>query len=930
MTSNFSHGTPRKLFLGPFRSLEETLAIELTAWKQRHGLLSPLWILTPTRLLALHLQRSLAKTIPQGHINLRFRTLNDLLLSDRLAPPLGLALLCQRLAANVLPPNSHFAPIRETAGFHAALLASFTDLKEAGVVPDVLRRAANTAKMRELSIAYAEFCAWLRQHDFVTEADLLWQPDIHTPSVPIFLYGFYDLNAAQRHFVQQLAPATVFFPAGNEYTEPLSRWFQALGYHAVSVPTPPSLVPTVVSCPGEVSEIREAIRETLRFVEITGSSFHEVAMLSRSREPYDAIQRDTLPSLGIPSFFRGGRPLVERPEAKRLLLLLDVIRSDYRRAEVMELACQLGPNSHWDARSVELGIVGGRAQWQSRVLQERSSPKKTELGEFISRLFAIAERIPQRARWAEIVEPVLAAFRALGGSHAGVEAAVQALADLDAFTSPVDFETFAVACRKTLESGREPSARFGDGIFVGDVMAARGVSWPLVIVLGMVEKSFPRVIREDPLLLDDERAAMSPDLPLKRRGYDEEPLLFRLTCAAARERLVLTYPRLEATTGKPRVPSVFLHSWINDDTRKIPMSALAAHMPALDEREFDLPVLAAGHDADRYLAAVSPLILAGVVAERNRWRKRILTGHDGCIESSAALRLLRERFGLEQLVISATSLEDFFNCPFFYFLKHVLHLESWKEPESAVMMDPADLGALYHSILEDFYKNGGDLPSVIERHLQRFEREGITGYPTVWEIKKEIVRQELAAFVVREQRRLAGQWIPSEFEKRFSGIIVAPPVRLRGAMDRLDRSADGGRARVLDYKTGKLPHGLKDDALAGGEALQLPLYLLAAEQLLPGVTIESAEYLYFTLRGGYRAIHFSRAALNARRAELTGLLETAATMIRDGWFAQYAQKDLCPRCEFRAVCGNGILRLCARKSEDEHMAEFRQIKESVA
>jgi ATP-dependent helicase/nuclease subunit B len=318
--------------------------------------------------------------------------------------------------------------------------------------------------------------------------------------------------------------------------------------------------------------------------------------------------------------------------------------------------------------------------------------------------------------------------------------------------------------------------------------------------------------------------------------------------------------------------------------------------------------------------------LTGAQAERKRWRERKLTGYDGLIEGKAARQLLRERFGLDKLVISATSLEDFFSCPFYYFQKHVLGIERWEEPEGTVVIESKDLGTLYHDILEDFFKSGGALTKVMEKHFARFEREGVTGYPSLWAIKKDVVRDELTSFIARNRDE---NWRPSEFEKKFDGIAVAAPVRLRGKIDRIDLSVDGRRARVLDYKTGKLPRGLKNDTLAGGESLQLPLYLLAAEKLLPGASVDAAAYLFFTLRGGYRDISFSRVALEARRDELTKLLDTAAGMIRDGVFAQYATPDNCRQCDFRPICGNGILKLAERKAEDAKTAAFREIKETV-
>ena len=600
----------------------------------------------------------------------------------------------------------------------------------------------------------------------------------------------------------------------------------------------------------------------------------------------------------------------------------------------MELACHTGPRSHWDARTVELGIIAGKQQWRARL-----PAADKDLGDYVNELFTAAEAVPARGRWADFAEAVVTAFQKLGGQHTGVIETVRGLAELDAVETPVTFDTFAEFCQKALDGGRMQTEKFqGGGLFVGDVMGARGLSFDFVVVLGLVEKSFPRLVREDPLLLDDERKPAG--LPLKRAGYDEERLLFDLACGMAREKLALSFPRLEAATARPRVPSFLLLEATGAKDFKtletlpgfhrVPLSALAGGEPPVDERELDLPVLAAFPDDDNYLAAISSLILAGARAERDRWQERALTRHDGLLESKDALALVRDRFDLGKLIISATSLENFFRCPFYYFQKHVLRIEPWEEPEAAVMIDAADLGSLYHSILEDFYQHGGDLAAAIEKHVLKFEHDGVTGYPTVWEIKKEIIRQELTAFVAREQRRLAEGWTPVGFEKEFNGVAVAPPVRLRGKIDRIDRSEDSQRACVLDYKTGKLPAGLKNDSLAAGEALQLPLYLLAAEQLLPGVTVEEAAYLYFTLRGGYRQISFSRRALISQRANLTTMLETVAVMIRDGRFAQYATEAGCRRCDFRPICGNGILKLYARKADDERMKSFRDIKENAS
>jgi len=61
--------------------------------------------------------------------------------------------------------------------------------------------------------------------------------------------------------------------------------------------------------------------------------------------------------------------------------------------------------------------------------------------------------------------------------------------------------------------------------------AARGLSFPVLILVGLNEKEFPRIIREDPFLRDDARIAleamMGYKIHTKLGGLEEERLLFR-------------------------------------------------------------------------------------------------------------------------------------------------------------------------------------------------------------------------------------------------------------------------------------------------------------------------------------------------------------------------------------------------------------------
>jgi PD-(D/E)XK nuclease superfamily len=71
--------------------------------------------------------------------------------------------------------------------------------------------------------------------------------------------------------------------------------------------------------------------------------------------------------------------------------------------------------------------------------------------------------------------------------------------------------------------------------------------------------------------------------------------------------------------------------------------------------------------------------------------------------------------------------------------------------------------------------------------------------------------------------------------------IPGTGIRIQGHIDRLDLSADKTRARVLDYKTGKLNKEMAEVVINGGGELQRCLYAFAVKTLLASkVEIEAA------------------------------------------------------------------------------------------
>jgi ATP-dependent helicase/DNAse subunit B len=194
---------------------------------------------------------------------------------------------------------------------------------------------------------------------------------------------------------------------------------------------------------------------------------------------------------------------------------------------------------------------------------------------------------------------------------------------------------------------------------------------------------------------------------------------------------------------------------------------------------------------------------------------------------------------------SASRLESYGICPFLFFTNHVLHLESREIPELGY--DARQLGNIYHHIFEALYNetdNTSDmdqlldmLPTVATRILDEApqrEQFRITAWWT--HSRQEIVENVRKSLVALQQ--LPGSFMPYAHEKAF-GLNQVPPliVRdgddyfcLRGYIDRVDRAQDG-TIRIIDYKTSG-PADFAASAVMKGKKIQLPLYALAASEVL--------------------------------------------------------------------------------------------------
>ena len=368
------------------------------------------------------------------------------------------------------------------------------------------------------------------------------------------------------------------------------------------------------------------------------------------------------------------------------------------------------------------------------------------------------------------------------------------------------------------------------GVTVTDAMAARGLTFKVVCVLGLNEKLFPRYIREDAFLRDRHRRVLDATLGFKidekLGGYDEESLLFELLVQGAGRRLYLSYQRADEA-GRTLAASPLL----GEAARRfgLDMRQAEAVPRRLTDRVAQRPVLhrllppvelaqwmalsgqdptallkAVGREAEGFRHAVDAL--AGIESD-----EPVLTVYDGATGPLEAHWLRVCERGL-----APTPLERYARCPFQYFAADVLRLEPvrWtvaQEPDAAL------LGTLCHAALKCCYEQllaidwpatpvGDDtiracIQSAINRASQDCEARHRTGYYLLWELAKEQVMSLIAAAVAADAEAYREEpYAPVSFEMDAAGSVTdvlpdsSTALKIRGRVDRIDRQI--GRAHV--------------------------------------------------------------------------------------------------------------------------------------
>lgn len=537
------------------------------------------------------------------------------------------------------------------------------------------------------------------------------------------------------------------------------------------------------------------------------------------------------------------------------------------------------------------------------------------------------------------------------------------LGALDALAGPPpSLDEFRRALADELATPLGPTGRVGDGLLVLPLATAVGLDLDLVVVVGANEGRFPPRGTDDPLLTDRVRTEVG-SLVTRGERRRRETLQRHAVLAAAPE-VVVTWARSDPRAGRELHPA----RWVVDLARATldrpvtahdvatasdgavttiasPAALLAAGPGAPESlAAFDLASLAHHAPAiDDHPAVRTPPRQARALAALRARAGAALTAYDGYVGPLGDLLPDPSR------ALPPTALEHWATCPRRYAFERILRVGAVERPESIDDISAADRGTLVHRILERFVGEHlgaiePDQPwSTVDRErlhaiaTEEFaaaERAGATGTALLWKLSQRRIRATLDRWLtddaaVRQERGL----VPTAVELEFGAPAGAPTdgtepdpavlvavagreFRLRGKVDRVDRSPDGDTVAVYDYKTGsakpyvaiqpKTKRTGPFDPTLGGTALQLPVYALAARQRHPDAT--SVEAAYWFVSGSDPGRRIGYPLDERHETEFRRVLGHIADGIEGGVFPanpgddSFFGFDHCRTCAFDRVC----------------------------
>jgi ATP-dependent helicase/nuclease subunit B len=649
----------------------------------------------------------------------------------------------------------------------------------------------------------------------------------------------------------------------------------------------------------------------------------------------------------------------------------------------------------WEKLLVDAAVIGGHDRWARRLrglraeLQaqlrdldrddqshrphiERRIDQLTLLEHFALPLIDILCSFPKAAQWGEWLDRLSELAQMALRHPESVLAVLSELRPMGEVGPATLEEVYDVLSEKMGSLRTDPPRRRYGHVFVGSIDEARGRAFDAVFLPGLAEGLFPRRALEDPLLLDEHRIKIcgkSPGCQLETQDQRiaRERMLLHSAAAAATRHFVVSYPRMDVSEARPRVPSFYALEILRAAEGRLPSlrefkeraatssqtrldwPAPADPAVAIDDAEYDLASLQASlklpsdsaKGSARYLMEVNESLARSLRSRGRRWRNR-WTYADGLVDPDFATLKVLEAHRFSERSYSPSSLQHFAACPYRFLLQGIFQFRPREAPVPLEQMDPLTRGALFHEVQFQLFRklketdllpiSSASLPKTLDLTDQvldgvaaKFEDDLAPAIQRVWKSEIEYVRTDLRGWI-QQLASAPSDWLPLHFEFAFGlaagqhrdpastteEATILNGIRLRGAIDLIEKHATRDVLRVTDHKTGKAPQN-RPQYVGGGAILQPLLYALAAEQLLHQ-PVESGSLFFCTQRGDFSTVNIPLDTQSRQR--VARVLETIGQFVEEGFLPAAPQTGACAICDYRPVCGPYEEQRSKRKQPD--------------
>ena len=466
-------------------------------------------------------------------------------------------------------------------------------------------------------------------------------------------------------------------------------------------------------------------------------------------------------------------------------------------------------------------------------------------------------------------------------------------------------------------------------------------------VLGLNDGRYPRPHRQDPILLDEERALLNgalppdrPGLPMSAAPAPEDGSVERFLDRST-GRTFACFRSHSELEGNLELPSPILLRYLKTEQDNLTLNEileLTSVHPSVHETDHKKGFLPIAPESPDRAALLS-------FQTRSQALSEPAPGiHDGILGAGVQEEIKK---AVLERPLSPSLLGTFFTCPYRFFLSRVLGVPEREDPEdlqATHWLDAAERGKLFHTVYERYFEELRDLgKSMLDQtsdqasaRLQEIAKEEAEKlrviHPPRIELIAEVevnqILEDLEGFALAERAyftedpgriffaaEAAFGKTSTDPEVKAPGIpdpieLQAGPIRIgvRGKIDRIDHDGKGNYV-IWDYKTGKSKKNLDSSALFLSDTavnVQPAAYARALREIvkthgLPNVRSISAGYYFSTRIGGY--VRFKKDE-EAFTEKFDSLLTVFGDAVSKGEFPRTKEEKNCTYCAYSHVCGS--------------------------